>query len=348
MRNDVIVLGGLEGGYMKKLALYMKNRLNTRISVWIWEDEEADLKIDDKEHTILIGSEEFVHGIGLQAGGKYLIVLTDEETDEEAHVYRFQSCGDIYRDLCICCQKLGALGVSAAKRRRQNWLTVTTDGTTGTLLAFSVTCAQILGIRERVLYVNLCECSGMKQLLGLEQNIDLGDLILELRKGKTVRPEIFAGRLEQSDYLLPPDNPMILHELQPEDLYRFLEMIQKSDNYDWVVFALGNAVCGCERLIASSGRIMHLSAGGAVNACVKQAWMDFLKQCIGEKPVQIEQIAVPQIEADCCGFHLIGEWTQGSLGRTVRLCLEKGREAQDDSAMAGNSRSAFWGDGSFP
>ena len=337
MQNCAIVLGGLESSYMRKLALYLQERLDSHIQVEIVDKNQEQIHQQDGIRTVLVGSESFVESMSKNGVLENKIILDEEGIEDEQHVFRYRSCERLYRDISRRCQRLGLYPYAGAKSRKQKWIAVTTDGMVGTLLAFSVSCAHILGERERVLYVNLSECCGMRQLFDLEPEFDLSDLFLDLRKRNDVLPESYAERIGSFDYLLPTDNPMILHEIGQEDMNRFLTAVHKSGKYDCVVFAVGTTFCGCEEIFKDSSRIIHLTGQGLVNACAREAWIKFIRQCIGEtEEVMIKQVPVPEIRADDYGEHIIGDWMEEPIGKLARSCLEREEGEEHDRPLDGN------------
>ena len=295
-----------------------------------------------------VGSEEFIRQVQEKNGDtKYLIVLEEEETDSEIGIFRYQSCEKIYRSIFARCIKWGIYPQAGAKERRQRWLTITGKSSPGKLLAFSVVCAQLLARKERVLYVNLSACCGMPQLFGLEQDLDLSDLFLALRKEAEISVETFAGRLEETDYIFPVENPMILQEIEEKDMRKLLEVLGGARQYDRIVFALTDAVRGCELLLNASDRVLHVTEFGLLSECICAPWMHFLNQCREmEQKSAAEPVVVFDIPADSRGPHLISDWLEGPLGVLAEKILQEGGE--DADTVAGDSCEPVWGDGLIP
>ncbi len=348
MHNYSIVLGGLESSYMRKLALYLKNRLAMQVQVEISKEEEPHPEEENILLKIWVGSEAFIQCLRDSVQCQNLIVLTEEDEEDETHVFKYQSCEKLYRGIWMRCQKMLHFPDSGVTGKKQRWLVLTTDSSAGILLAFSVVCAQILGEKAGVLYVNLSECCGMEELFSLEHDLDLSDLFLELRKGKELHLEAYTGRMEQADYLMPVGNPMVLHEIGTEDMNRFLNIVRGAGRYEWVVFAVGNTLCGCEQIFGAAERIFHLSGNGIANSCARNAWLRFIRQCQGVGAREIEQIPAVEVCGDSCGSHLIYEWLEGTPGRLARKYLEKRNEDGDGYTMAGDQKPADWRNGSFP
>ncbi|MCD7981901.1 MAG: hypothetical protein LUF32_06255 [Clostridiales bacterium] len=318
MQEPAIVLGGFEPVYMQKLAICLGSRLNGEIQVGITEDPKDEL-LEDRS-TIWVGSEQFIESVRGERAAPSCIVLTEEE--DSIGICRYQSCEKLYQKIMFRYREMHGAEVHPITAGRQEWIVMTTDDSSSDLLAFSMTCAQILGDRKGVLYLNLSECSGMEELFLLEQGTDLTDLTVALRRKEDVCLEAYARQLEQVDYIMPPANPMILHELREPEIRRLIQTVRNHREYDCVVTALGTGCCGCELFFQAAARIFHLNGGGGLSEYSGREWLRFIRLCLGSKETPIEQIQVPRILTDQGGIHLIHEWKEGSPGRLARNYLE--------------------------
>ncbi len=309
--------------YMKKLALYLSSRIAGHVRVGVAETVPHNAERD----TVWIGSDEFLCAVREQIGeDARCIELAEEEGDDEA-VYRYQSCEKLYQQIILRYRKLQGIPAGGNGSARQRWIVFTTDGSPSSLLAFSLTCAQILGERERTLYLNLSECSGMAELFSLEAGADLSDLASALRSDEPVCLEAYVRRMEQVDYILPPSNPMILPELTEDDVGRLIEAVGNRGEYGCVVIALGTACCGCDRFFSIAERLFHITRKGTLRECGRREWTDFISMCRAPGDPPPEQILVPQIQAESSGIHLIRAWQEGALGQLARIYMN-GEEKQ--------------------
>ncbi len=320
MQEPAIVIGGLEPLYMQKLAIYLSSRLSGEIQVGITEDP-GDGLLEDRM-TIWIGSKNFIESVRRGKETPSCIVLTEENEEDPSGICRYQSCEKLYQKIMYRYREVFGLGVQSASDVNQEWIVFTTDRPASSLLAFSMTCAQILGEKRGVLYLNLSECSGMEELFLLENGTDLTDLAVELRKEKEVCLDAYVRRLEQFDYVMPPANPMILHELCGQEIRRLIQTVKKQRKYDCVVAAIGTCCRGCELIFQTAARIFHLTGRGYLPACSGREWLRFIRLCPGSKEVPAEQICLPQIPAEQGGIHLLHEWTEGPVGQLARKYLE--------------------------
>ncbi len=316
MQDAAVIIGGFEPAYMQKLALYLSARLEDGMRVGI---AESAWPAADRD-TVWIGSERFLSSVRDQSKDARCILLAEEPGDEDA-VYRYQSCEKLYQQIMLRYRQFPGVPAAVPRTGRQRWMVLTTDGAAASLLAFSVTCAQILGKRGRTLYLNFSECSGMAELFLLEPGADLCDLAAACRKEDPVCLEAFVRQIEEMDYIMPPANPMILHELTESDIDRLIQAVGQSEAYTYVVAALGTTCRGCDRFFRMAEHIFHLTEKGLVNTCSQREWLDFISLCIGGGD-RVEQIYLPQIKAESGGFHLIHMWQEGALGQLARIYLD--------------------------
>lgn len=325
---------------MQKLALYLSGRLEDLAQVGVVSQPEEGA-ITDSKKAVWIGSKCFIDTLKKQGPADHMIVLTEEEPGEEhdtesgeIHIYRYQSCEKLYQQIMQHIQRMQYLPAGGISGKKQKWIVMTADVTCASLLAFSVTYAQLAGEQSRVLYLNLSECSGMEDLFFLERGMDLSDYIMALRSEFRPMTDAYTGRLEQIDYILPASNPMVLHELNEEDVKTLIQTIQTDDRYDCVVAALGTTCRGCEHIIARADRLIHLTGSGLLQEYSRKAWIQFTELCGGNRPTRVEQAVCPKFPNSERGIHLLYEWMEGAPGTLARKLMRKGEQNRHERRLA--------------
>lgn len=110
------------------------------------------------------------------------------------------------------------------------------------LLPFSVAYAEISGKKEKVLFLNLSEFSGMRTLFMQKDRENLSDLIFGIRQRKDhflLCLQSVLHHTEQFDYVLPPENPEDLYEIQEGDLACLLTLLQEQTEYTKIIWNCG-------------------------------------------------------------------------------------------------------------
>ena len=203
--------------------------------------------------------------------------------------------------------------------KKQHWI-VCTGGNRGSLMAVSALCAWILARRQRVLYVEFSENSGLVSVFQLEYGTaDMSDLFLQLRKNMGTSLELFTGQLDGMDYIRPPENAMILYEIREEDLQAFLKQLSAEGRYDAVVFSVGSMICGCQLIFSQAERILQISGGDLCSRCAAGEEVAFLKKCCSEE--KVTKLVVSGFSGDLPGVHLLHEWSESEMGQRLRQIL---------------------------
>lgn len=334
MQRFRIILGGLEAGYMQRLALYLNERMAPAVQVELLskgqenEWRSMDLRESGKkeEQRLYMGSREFIDAVQQEEPEVCAVILDEEQAEDEGHIFQYQSREVLYEKLRTRWRKQLCLPVSgsAGEGRRQKWLAVTTSGPVGTHLVFSMLCAELLGETERVLYLNFSECSGMTHYFAEAPRTELGDLILALRRGEKPDADQYVCAGERADYLFPPENPMILHELDAADTERLMGWIREAEQYDRVVFALGSTFCGCETIFAEAERVFHLTGQSPADLYSQEAWLSLIGRCRSSEAKAPEVILPPGFYGEEDPPEQLREWLQGEPGYMVRRQLMQG------------------------
>ena len=110
----------------------------------------------------------------------------------------------------------------------------------------AMTMAYLLSEKEKVLYVNLKECSGLEQWFQEEYEQDLLDVMYFCHKS-VQKPLVELGRfvytIELLDYLPPVRDGALLGELGAEDYSVFLELLKRA-SYDIIILDMGHMFPG--------------------------------------------------------------------------------------------------------
>ncbi|MCC8018067.1 MAG: hypothetical protein LIO39_05610 [Lachnospiraceae bacterium] len=319
MRENAIVIGGFEPSYMRKLALYLTSRLGAQIQVGLADDPQAVRS--DEDHVVWVGSEAFLAQLREREEAPQCILLSENREEEDA-VWRYQSCEKLYQGIMTRYRQMNRVMPVAAARTKQKWIAVTSDQGMPALLVFSLVCAQILGEKEGVLYLNFSECCGMERLFLLESGADLTDLFAEAAADRPLCLDACVRKLEQTDYILPPANPMVLHELRETDIGRLIQAVERRSEYEYVVVAVGTSCCGCEAFFRRASRIFHLTGEDLLSGCCREDWTELTRLCVGDDGRAAEPVYLREVRADLPGLHLIHEWIGGEVGQQVRRYLD--------------------------
>lgn len=354
MQDHTILIGGLDKTYMQKLALYLNERLDNGMRVELAESRKSsETKSGESEGIIsdgkkknkkkrcwdaVIGTEAFVTEMAEQAVRS--IIFSEEEAEDETHIHPYQSRDTLYQKIVSRCVLRAGKIAGNTENKKSKMYVFTGAGNAGQLSAFAALCAWMWSGEIPVLYLDLTECSGIAQLLHLQENAsDLSDLILELRRKEDLYLGGYVGRMDRLDYICPTRNPQVLHEMDEVDVRRLLHCILNR-NERVAVLALGTMVRGCEQIFMAADRIFLLSEEGIIEECALEERRAFIQKCVGDRPAHIEEISARKLRADTTGSQLLYEWMETEAGKqAAQLQREKENKYGDD--LAGSAETDF-------
>lgn len=124
--------------------------------------------------------------------------------------------------------------------------------------SFALTLGQLLARESRVLYINLEDYSGFRELMNRQYRTDLADLLFYIsqeNKGINSLLESSVETLEGLDYIPPVASPLDLQCVTTEDWVSFLNEISHSKKYDVIILDIGESLNALPRFLSCCERI---------------------------------------------------------------------------------------------
>ncbi len=149
------------------------------------------------------------------------------------------------------------------------------------LLPYSISYASICGEEAKTLYLNLSEFSGMASFFGEKAGKNLSDLIYAIRQKKDrflISLQSVLHHTEQFDYILPPENPEDLYEIQEEDLASLLKMLQEQTEYTQIVWGCGTFNQAVEQVMECCRKVYCVVKESSFGKYRKIEFEGFLKK----------------------------------------------------------------------
>ena len=174
-------------------------------------------------------------------------------------IFRYQKSSEILRQIFLIYE-------SSSKKSLAGWcrtadLEMTSFYAPGgheMQLAFSLAFASACGEGGKVLYLNLAEFSGMQQLFDDRDGNTFSDLIYGIRQKKEQFLLCLQGVLHHAvrfDYVLAPENPEDLLEIQEDDLECLLALLQEQTDYETIIWNCGGMNHVMEQVMRCSSRV---------------------------------------------------------------------------------------------
>lgn len=343
--------------YAKRLATGLQRQFRELVSVRTCSDlarmepgTEADLLVGNQnpEEDFLKLHPQCVclwldEGSGLEksmekAGGLNTSDGYEQNTEPQiwqGSVFKYQSVSKMAKVLKQYFPHSVRGGTVAGTGIRQLWYGVVSPVRHPSILPFACTLAGELGREKRVLLMVFMEFSGICQLLEISESTGMESFLFRLRQREQISEIPFpqVSILPGFDLLCGPDNPMVLYELNDQDVNRLMERIQFCQEYDAVVWVGGNMLQGIGELFHRSEHIFAIGKGDRYSRCCQREFEMFFDKLQQGDTESLINVRLPEVFGTQTGEHLLWQWEHSAVGDEVRRVL-KGEET--DGSMDGS------------
>lgn len=184
---------------------------------------------------------------------------------------------------------------------------------------FTLTYAQALAQREKVLYVNLKECAGFRGWFSQEYEKDLLDVMyLCLNGGVNVAHCIGSAlyAIEGIDYIPPAEDGGCLGEISAQDYLKFIKLLGESSGYGVIMLDFGMMVPGFFRLLGMCSKVYVATEPGELQMAPLQQFQQMvLRQEEAELEKKLVYLSLPAINIGACpGTGKMQQWLWGAMG----------------------------------
>lgn len=195
-------------------------------------------------------------------------------------------------------------------------------------LPFSVSYAAICGENEKVLYLNLSEFSGMRLLFGNKDGGNLSDLIFGIRQKKErflFCLQSVLHHTEQFDYVLPPENPEDLYEIQEADLACLLTLLQEQTAYKKIIWNCGMLNQAAVQIMECCRKVFCIVKENAFGKYRKTELEVFLQKELRQRLREKVQYVYPQTGGGgfVQGVDILTQLQTGEFVKEVRRFTEE-------------------------
>lgn len=190
---------------------------------------------------------------------------------------------------------------------------------------FALTAAEQLSAGKKVLYLNFSICNGFCKSMGLEPDVDMGDLFYLLREDE----EALLAKLKSGIYPLgsyqiipPPSNPEHYMEWRKGEVRHFLEILLEKTDFEVLVLDMGCVMNGFFEVLDLCGRIWILKEHRTSKDSGIEELRELLEKFKAGLEERVEEVFLPGGQAwreD--GTIQVEEFYMGEVGNCVRRLL---------------------------
>lgn len=196
------------------------------------------------------------------------------------------------------------------------------------LLPFSVSYAAVSGKEAKVLFLNLSEFSGMRTLFMKKDRENLSDLIFGIRQRKEhflLCLQSVLHHTDQFDYVLPPENPEDLYEIQEEDLACLLTLLQEQTEYTKIIWSCGTLNQASMQIMECCSSVFCLVRENVAGRNRKTEFEQFLNKKSRQRLREKVKYVSPQMGSGkfVQGTDLWAQLRSGEFAKQVRVMTQE-------------------------
>lgn len=237
-------------------------------------------------------------------------------------IEKYQPASGILREIFSCYQNYGERDKELVRGHRE-LIGVYSPGHSIWQTPFSLILAQVLGQKERVLYVNLKECAGFTEWFQEEYQRDLLDVMYisltsDVHFSDCVRSAVY--HMEGFDYIPPAEDGGCLGEISRQDYLKFTGFLAEESGYDVVIMDFGMMIPGFFELLRECSKVYIPSEQGALQEGFRQQFCRMVsRQGNLELKEKISYLSLPRMSENFCqGEQWMQQWMWGELGDYTR------------------------------
>ena len=255
-----------------------------------------------------------------------------ESLSRQPSVFRYQKGSEILRQIFQIYERSNKKNLSGWCRTLDLEMTAFyAPGGHELLLPISIAYAAVCGESDKVLYLNLAEFSGMAALLSDKDGKTFSDLIYGIRQKKDQFPLCLQSVLhhaEKFDYLLPPENPQDLYEVQKEDLECLVSLLQEKTDYRMVIWNCGALNRPVEQVFQCCSRVFGVVKDRSFGKYRKSEFERFLQKDLQRQLREKLQYVSPQSGSGTFvqGMDMMSQIQTGEFADQARDLLKKDRD----------------------
>lgn len=311
MKKQKIAICDQDVEYTRQLVNYIAAKEKDSFEVTGFSDESLYRK-NDENFDLLLYEETFFQNKEEAGRAKKAICLSNGEISTEQEnmrvLFKYQPADRILREIHAGIGKVaGSMDTKSIWRGEKQIFAVYSPWNHRLRTPFALTAAEQLSVGKKVLYLNFSVCNGFCKSMGLEPDMDMGDLFYLLRESE----EELLAKLKSGIYPLgsyqvipPPANPEHYMEWKKGEVRRFLELLLEKTDFEVLLLDLGCVMSGFFEVLELCQRI----------------WI--LKENRTSKDPGIEELK-----------ELLEKFKEGLTGRTQEVFLPGGQAWREDGTI---------------
>lgn len=332
-----LIICDSEAGYAEKLADYLRRSRECTFDIAVFTSKSAFLEREKGKETERLLIEEHIYqelakeGRLNQIHAKKVLILAENRREQpgtgmqEEMVYKYQAgSGILYHLLDNPADDKGIINMQTAQNHAEV-IGVYSPVSRTLKTSFALTLGQIYAEREETLYINLEGCSGLRELLSLQEEKNLADLVYEFSVKRNQFPVLlyqFIQKAEDLALLSPVESIAELQCVKSAEWTSLLAYIAENSCYRKVILDIGENADGIMDILQLCDTVYEPLRADCVSLAKLSAFEAAVKKHQGNRLSfqKFLKLEFPYFEDLGEGFMNL---KYSSLGRYVRQLIDR-------------------------
>ncbi len=333
MKKRIFAICDLEENYARNLTEYLNERKCTPFEVHAFTNLEslADFAGKNPIELLLISTDVMCDEVKKLEIDRVIILSDGESLDrikDRPHVYKYQASDSLIAEVMNYYAESGPLlpgAMFSDGDGRMKLVGVYSPLNRVGKTSFALTMGEILGEKQKVLYLNLEEYSGFEELFAQKYHSDISDLIYFARQKEGNLIFKINGMIQtigKLDYIPPAFSPCDLREVHLEEWLQFIRELGACGEYDVLILDLGNQIEECYQILNQCKEVyMPVLEDPISRAKILQFEKSLRALELSELQEKIRKLHLPEWKGHGAGQELIERLVKGRLGDYIRRLL---------------------------
>ena len=191
-----------------------------------------------------------------------VLILSDNETEEDEKIYKYQSCESVLRKVMNVCTAEGSKEIPKPRRYGNlHMIGLYTPVHRCLQTGFAMTLGEILAKNHKTLYLNFESFSGFSRRIDREFMTDMSDLIYYVsnaREALFYKLKGMTGTFQNLDYIPPVFSCMDLARITLDQWLSMFQELEKHTEYEYVILDLSEHIQGLFDILRMCEKIFTL------------------------------------------------------------------------------------------
>lgn len=270
MEKPILAIFDSEEKYVYGLMEFLSSKPNLPFQIHVFTEKDKFFQYSKKEEMEYLLISERVYQKEVEALPISHIIVLSENKDAMnatlAHIYKYQSCETIYKELLEYYSNSAEATNHILRNKNQKMKIIGIYTPIGRCLqtTFSIALGQLLAKRARVLYLNFERYSGLSSMLHRNFKNDLSDFMYYFQCAKekmSLRLESMVETVNGLDFIPPVEIYQNLLGIQGKQWMELFYEMEKNSDYDYLILDLADELMDLWEILRNCSLVYTITRG---------------------------------------------------------------------------------------